>query len=66
MKNLVRTLMVFLTGLLLGLVPHLHTLETARRGYEAVGGEFLLPLLPVLVLVFMKGAAKDENTRRRH
>jgi len=58
MRKFIGILMVFLMGLFLGLVPYLHTLETARRGYEAIGGEFLLPLLPILVLAFMGGKGK--------
>ena len=30
-------------------IPHMHTVAKAQRGYEAIGGEYLLPLVMILI-----------------
>lgn len=41
-----------------------HAYATYRRGYEAVGGEALLAVAPLLIYVLMASAKKDRERQK--
>jgi hypothetical protein len=59
---MIKKILIFSTGVCVGLVPYFHGIETVKRGYEAFGGEFFLPILPFLLYIFgsiIKSEIKD-------
>lgn len=48
------------------IVPKLNVIANEQRGYQALGGEVLIPLLYILVIVFIKTFTdiKKENAQK--
>ena len=42
------------TGFCLGITPYIFHLANLERGYNAIGGEMFIPLIPLLVWLFHK------------
>ena len=61
MRKIKIDISIFLTGLAFGLIPYCHIVATRQRGYEAWGGEVLLPILPLVLLIYFVSKEKKAD-----